>query len=131
MLSEGDADNLNPLTYDASPAYNLVHLMFRALGKRDSTLSSYQPDFLQSWEQKDSTTLILHVRPGIRWHDGVPTSAADVVYTIQMQKDSGVASTRQQDVEGVTSARAVDSMTVEVKLARTGTATVNSLLEGG
>lgn len=129
MLSEGDADNLNPLTYDASPAYNLVHLMFRALGKRDSTLSSYQPDFLQGWEQKDSTTLILHVRPGIRWHDGVPTSAADVVYTIQMQKDSSVASTRQQDVEGVTSARAIDSMTVEVKLARTGTATVNSLLE--
>jgi peptide/nickel transport system substrate-binding protein len=129
VLSEGDADNLNPLTFDATPSYQLVHLMFRALGRRDSTLSNYTPDFLQSWEQKDPTTWLLHVRPGIRWHDGVPTSAADVVYTIQMQKDSSVASTRQQDVEAVTSARAVDSMTVEVKLAKPGPATFNSLLE--
>src|ERR1700740_389800 len=82
VLSEGDADNLNPLTFDASPAYQLVHLMFRALARRDSTLSGYAPDFLERWEQKDPTTVILHVRPGIKWHDGVPTSAADVVWTI-------------------------------------------------
>ena len=46
VLSEGDADNLNPLTFDANPAYQLVHLMFRALARRDSTLSNYTPDFL-------------------------------------------------------------------------------------
>jgi len=129
VLSEGDADNLNPLTFDSNPAYQLVHLMFRALARRDSTLSNYTPDFLERWEQKDPTTVILHVRPGIKWHDGVPARAEDIVYTIQMQKDSAVASTRQGDVEPVTSARALDSMTVEVKLSRTGTATLNSLLE--
>ncbi|HEX8242456.1 MAG TPA: ABC transporter substrate-binding protein, partial [Longimicrobium sp.] len=94
MLAEGDADNLNPLTFDATQSYQLVHLMFRALGRRDTTLSNYTPDFLDRWEQKDPTTVVLHVRPGIKWHDGRPTSAADVVYTIQMQKDSAVASTR-------------------------------------
>jgi peptide/nickel transport system substrate-binding protein len=129
VLSEGDADNLNPLTYDATPAYQLVHLMFRALGKRDSTLSNYTPDFLERWEQKDPTTVILHVRPGIKWHDGRPTSAEDVVFTINLQKDSTLASTRQQDVEAVQSVRALDSMTVEVKLAKSGAATFNSLLE--
>ena len=129
VLSEGDADNLNPLTFDSNPAYQLVHLMFRALARRDSTLSNYTPDFLERWEQTDPTTVVLHVRPGIKWHDGVPTSAEDIVWTIRMQKDSTVASTRQGDVEPVVSARAVDSMTVEVKLSRTGTATLNSLLE--
>jgi peptide/nickel transport system substrate-binding protein len=129
VLSEGDADNLNPLTFDASPAFQLVHLMFRALARRDSSLSNYTPDFLERWEQPDPNTVLLHVRPGLKWHDGVPASAADVVWTIQMQKDSIVASTRQGDVESVASARAVDSMTVEVKLSRTGTATLNSLLE--
>ena len=87
VLSEGDADNLNPLTFDSNPAYQLVHLMFRALARRDSTLSNYTPDFLERWEQKDPTTVILHVRPGIKWHDGVPTSAEDIVYTINLQKD--------------------------------------------
>jgi peptide/nickel transport system substrate-binding protein len=129
VLSEGDADNLNPLTFDASPAFQLVHLMFRALARRDSSLSNYTPDFLERWEQPDPNTVLLHVRPGLKWHDGVPASAADVVWTIQMQKDSIVASTRQGDVESVASARALDSMTVEVKLSRTGTATLNSLLE--
>ncbi|HEU4562585.1 MAG TPA: ABC transporter substrate-binding protein [Longimicrobium sp.] len=129
VLSEGDADNLNPLTFDATPSYQLVHLMFRALGKRDSTLSNYTPDFLERWEQRDPTTVILHVRPGIKWHDGRPTSAEDVVYTIQMQKDSTLASTRSQDVEAVTSVRALDSMTVEVKLNKPGPSTFNALLE--
>lgn len=129
VLAEGDADNLNPVTYDANTSYQLVRLMFRALGKRDSTLSNYTPDFLERWEQKDPTTVLLHVRPGIRWHDGVPTSAGDVVFTINMQKSSDVASTRAQDVEAVQSAREVDSMTVEVKLARSGPSTFNALLE--
>jgi peptide/nickel transport system substrate-binding protein len=129
MLAEGDADNLNPLIFEATQASQLVHLMFRAIGRRDSTLSNYTPDFAERWEVKDPTTVIVHVRPGIRWHDGVPTSAEDIVYAIRMQKDDKIASTRQQDIEGIASARAVDSMTVEVKLSKPGPYTVNSLLE--
>ncbi|HSU16872.1 ABC transporter substrate-binding protein [Longimicrobium sp.] len=129
MLAEGDADNLNPLIFEATQSYQLVHLMFRAIGRRDSTLSNYTPDFAERWEVKDPTTVVVHVRPGIRWHDGVPTSANDVVYAIQMQKNDQIASTRQQDIEGIASARALDSMTVEVKLSKPGPATVNSLLE--
>jgi peptide/nickel transport system substrate-binding protein len=129
VLSEGEPDNLNPITYDSNPAYQLVHLMFRALARRDTTLTSYEPDFLERWEQPDPNTVILHVRPGIKWHDGTPTSARDILFTIERQKDKNVASTRQGDVEAVASARAIDSMTVEVKLSRTGPATLNSLLE--
>jgi len=129
MLAEGDADNLNPLIFEATQSFQLVHLMFRAIGRRDSTLSSYTPDFAERWELKDPTTVLVHVRPGIKWHDGVPISANDVVYTIQMQKSDEVASSRQQDIEGIASARAVDSMTVEVKLSKPGPYTVNSLLE--
>src|SRR5215213_5813370 len=128
VLWEGEPDNLNPITYDANPAYQMVHLMYRALARRDSTLSSYEPDFLERWEQPDPKTVILHVRPGIRWHDGTPTSARDIVFTIGRMQDSSVASTRTGDVEAVESARATDSMTVEVKLSRTGLSTLNSLL---
>ena len=129
MLAEGDADNLNPLIFEATQSFQLVHLMFRAVGRRDSTLSGYTPDFAERWEVTDPSTVIVRVRPGIRWHDGVPTSAEDLVYTIRMQKDDKIASSRQQDIEGIASARAVDSMTVEVKLSKPGPYTVNSLLE--
>jgi peptide/nickel transport system substrate-binding protein len=129
VLAEGEPDDLNPLTYDSNPAYQLVHLMFRAIGRRDSTLSHYTPDLASSWEQPDPSTVIVHVRPGLKWHDGQPVSAEDVVFTLERQRDSVVASPRSGDVEAVASARAVDSMTVEVKLSRTGPAALNALLE--
>ncbi|HEX2203325.1 MAG TPA: ABC transporter substrate-binding protein [Longimicrobium sp.] len=129
VLSDREPDNLNPLTYDSNPAYQLVHLMFRALGRRDSTLSNYVPDFLEKWETPDSATVILHVRPDLKWHDGRPARAEDVVFTIERQKNEEVASTRQADVEPVTSVRALDSLRVEVKLSRGGPATLHSLLE--
>jgi peptide/nickel transport system substrate-binding protein len=129
VLSDGEPDDLNPLTFDSNPAYQIVHLTFRALARRDSTLSSYVPDLLERWEQPDSATVLLHVRPGLRWHDGRPVTAEDVVFTIERQKDPATASPRQQDVLAVESARAVDSATVEVKLNRTGPSTLNALLE--
>ncbi|HEX2093521.1 MAG TPA: ABC transporter substrate-binding protein [Longimicrobiaceae bacterium] len=129
FLSEGEPDDLNPLTFDATESYQIVHLTFRALARRDSTLSSYVPDLLASWEQPDSATVIMRVRPGLKWHDGEPVTAQDVVFTIERQKDPRTASPRQQDVGSVESVRAVDSATVEVKLNRTGPSVVNALLE--
>src|SRR5687768_6795841 len=129
VLWEGEPDDLNPLTFDNNPAYNVVHLLFRALARRDSTLSNYTPDLLQSWEQTDSATVLLRVRPGLRWHDGQPVTAEDIVFTIQRQQDSATASPRAADVGAVESVRAVDSMTAEVKLNRTGPSTLNALLE--
>ncbi|HEU0077884.1 MAG TPA: ABC transporter substrate-binding protein [Longimicrobiaceae bacterium] len=129
VLSDGEPDDLNPLTFDSNPSYQIVHLVFRALARRDSTLSSYVPDLLERWEQPDSATVLLHVRPGLRWHDGKAVTAQDVVFTIERQKDPRTASPRQQDVVAVESARAVDSATVEVKLNRTGPSTLHALLE--
>jgi peptide/nickel transport system substrate-binding protein len=128
VLSDREPDNLNPLTFDSNPAYQLVHLMFRALARRDSTLSNYVPDLLQSW-QVNGSTLVMKVRPDLKWHDGKPVRAEDVVFTIERQKDDKVGSPRKPDVEGVTAVRATDSLTVEATLSRMSPAAVNALLE--
>ena len=128
VLSDREPDNLNPLTFDSNPSFQLVHLMFRALARRDSTLSNYTPDFLQSW-QVNGNTVVLKVRPDLKWHDGRPARAEDVVFTIERQKDDNVGSPRKPDVEGVQSVRATDSLTVEVTLSRMSPAAVNALLE--
>jgi peptide/nickel transport system substrate-binding protein len=129
FLAEGDADDLNPLTFDNTQSYQVVHLLFRALARRDSSLSNYVPDLLASWERPDPSTVLLKVRPNLTWHDGRPVTAEDIVFTIERQQDSATASPRQADVAAVTSARAVDPQTVEVKLNRTGPSTLNALLE--
>jgi peptide/nickel transport system substrate-binding protein len=130
FLADREPDNLNPLTFDSNPAFQVVHLVFRALARRDSTLSHYVPDLLESWEAgKEPNSLVLHVRRGLKWHDGQPVTAQDVVFTIEMQRSDKVASPRRNDVLPVTSVTARDSFTVDVKLDRPGISTVNALLE--
>jgi len=129
VLAEGEPDDLNPLTWDSNMSYQLVHLMFRALARRDSTLSNYTPDLLARWEQPDPTTVLLHLRPDLKWHDGRKVTSQDVVFTIESMKSEAVASPRQADVSAVESVRAVDSLTAEVKLTRGGPAALNALLE--
>jgi peptide/nickel transport system substrate-binding protein len=129
VLADREPDQLNPVTFNSVPAYHAVHLMFRALAGRDSTLSGYAPDLATSWQLEDDSTLVLTLREDVNWHDGTPVTAEDVVFTIGLQRDPLTASPRQADVTAVTAAVARDSFTVAVTLARTGMYTVNSLLE--
>lgn len=129
VLADREPDHLNPVTFNSVPAYHAVHLMFRALAGRDSTLSGYAPDLATSWQMEDDSTLVLTLRNDVSWHDGVPVTAEDVVFTIGLQGDPLAASPRQGDVTAVKAAVARDSFTVAVTLARTGMYTVNSLLE--
>jgi peptide/nickel transport system substrate-binding protein len=129
VLENGEPDGLNPLTFSSTPAYQAVHLMFRALARRDTTLSGYQPDLAVSWEMQPDSTLIIRLRDDARWHDGVPVTADDVVFTIERQMDELTASPRQADVAAVENVEAVDSFTVAIELSRTGPYTVNALLE--
>ncbi|MEX1184942.1 MAG: ABC transporter substrate-binding protein [Gemmatimonadota bacterium] len=129
VLADREPDQLNPLTFSSTPAYHAVHLMFRALARRDSTLSGYAPDLARSWTFEDDSTLILALRDDVFWHDGRRVSAHDVVFTIERQRDPATGSPRQADVTSVTHVAARDSFTVAVRLARTGPYTVNALLE--
>src|SRR5690606_36579923 len=104
-------------------------LMFRALAVRDSTLSGYRPDLASAWELRPDSTLVIHLREDVRWHDGVPVTADDVVYTLQRQQDERTASPRQADVAAVARVTAADSFTVEARLSQTGPYTVNAVLE--
>jgi peptide/nickel transport system substrate-binding protein len=129
VLADREPDQLNPLTYSSTPAYHAVHLMFRALARRDSTLSSYQPDLALSWQLEDDSTVVLALRNDVVWHDGRRVTAEDVGFTIERQRDPRTGSPRQADVAAVRSVTVRDSFTVAVRLERTGLYAVNALLE--
>jgi peptide/nickel transport system substrate-binding protein len=129
VLADREPDQLNPLTYSSVPAYQAVHLLFRPLARRDSTLSGYGPDLARSWTLENDTTVVFELRDDVFWHDGVRVTADDVVFTIERQRDPVTASPRLADVAAVTSVTARDSFSVEVRVARSGLYTVNALLE--
>lgn len=73
-----------------------------------------QPRVARSWEVSgDGRTWTFHLRDGVRWHDGVPVTADDVVFTIEKVRDPATQSRSYmaafQDLAAV---EAVDPRTV-------------------
>ena len=60
----------------------------------------------------DSTALRYHIKPGLRWSDGQPITAHDVVWTYEMLGHPDVASPQQNYVEQMDSVTAQDDSTV-------------------
>jgi peptide/nickel transport system substrate-binding protein len=129
VLSEREPDELNPLTFSSNPAYQITQLVFRTLARRDTTLSGYEPNLARSWEIQPDSSLVIRLRDDIRWHDGVPVTAEDLLFTIDRQQDERTASPRRNDVLPVTHAEALDSFTVRLRLRQPGPYTINALLE--
>lgn len=79
------------------------HALFVTLVRLDSLLQPV-PYFARSWEwSADRTTLTLSLDFTLRWHDGVPTTADDVVFTLRAVQDSTVASPRRADLSALQS----------------------------
>lgn len=60
-------------------------LMFLPLVSRDAS-GEITPRLAQRWEHSaDSRRWTFHLRSDVRWHDGVPTTAYDVKFTLELQ----------------------------------------------
>jgi peptide/nickel transport system substrate-binding protein len=75
------------------------------------------PRLAASW-QETAEALTLHLRPGIRWHDGKPFSSADVAYTIGRARDPAVGADQRTDYDPVSAVETPDDNTLVLKLAR-------------
>jgi len=73
------------------------------------------PRLASSWDLSgDGLRLSFHLRSGVRWHDGVPFTSRDVLFTYRRTVDpaSGARADQFQEIEEVT---APDDLTVEVR----------------
>ena len=90
---EGVAGNpryINPLlsTYNDVDR-DLAALLFNGLTFTDER-GQIQPDLADKWEiSKDNLSYTFHLRRDVRWHDGTPFTADDVVFTIDVLRAPG------------------------------------------
>lgn len=81
----GSFSRLNPL-YDLAnpPDRDVDRLIFSSLFRFDSR-GVPQPDLVESWGvSADGTIYNLTLRPNVRWHDGQPVTAQDVLFTLDL-----------------------------------------------
>jgi peptide/nickel transport system substrate-binding protein len=65
----------------------------------------------------DYSEVVINIRSGVRWNDGAPWTAHDLVFTVNMLKDNAPALTYSTDMENwVEEAIVIDSLTARIKL---------------
>lgn len=72
------------------------------------------PGLATGWKQVDARTWRFNLRQNVKWHDGKPFTAKDVVFTIGRVVNPQTAYGFLSRVDQVTGARAVDANTVDV-----------------
>ncbi|MBU4583535.1 MAG: peptide-binding protein [Proteobacteria bacterium] len=109
--SIGDASNLIPLLASDSTSHEIAGLVFNGLIKYDKDISIVG-DLAESWEiSGDGLVITFHLRKGVRWHDGRPFTAADVLYTYQVTVDPKTPTAYAGDFLKVKKAEVLDDWT--------------------
>lgn len=109
--SIGDASNLIPLLASDSTSHEIAGLVFNGLIKYDKDVHIVG-DLAGSWEiSRDGLVITFHLRKGVRWHDGKPFTAHDVLYTYQVTVDPKTPTAYAGDFLKVKKAEVLDDHT--------------------
>src|SRR5690606_2172757 len=72
----------------------------------------FEPYLAERWDVAGDTAVVFHLRRDVRWHDGVPTTAYDVLFTYERARDPRTGSTIGHYFEHWTHAEVLDSFTI-------------------
>ena len=107
--SDGDALSMDPYTRNELQQLSLTGNVYEPLVQHgvDGTL---EPVLALAWEQSSPLEWTFHLRPGVRWQDGSPFSADDVLFSLERVQSA--TSLLRSVVAAIVSARRVDDLTV-------------------
>lgn len=118
VASGADLEDVAPLLA-VHPLTRQVHrhVWYLTLVQLDSTLAP-APRLATAWVWSDDRrTLQVTLAPDVRWHDGVPTTAEDVVFTLDAARNPAIGSPRAAELAMLTSVVAIDAHTVQLRFA--------------
>jgi peptide/nickel transport system substrate-binding protein len=113
FASGADLQSINPLL-TLHPLARQVqrYLLLTTLARYDSALRPV-PYLARTWEwSSDRRALVFHLETAVRWHDGAPTVAADVRWTLDAARDPATGYPRAAELAGLDSVSARDDSTV-------------------
>jgi peptide/nickel transport system substrate-binding protein len=85
--SPDEPDNLNPMYANSDATDQIDALLFAPVFRYDDRgefvpeLATVVPTYANGGISKDSKTIVLHFRRGVRWSDGAPLTARDLRFT--------------------------------------------------
>jgi len=110
--NQGDALSMDPHSLNESLQLSVTNNVYEGLLTRGKNLE-LQPGLATSWRQTSPTVWRFELRRNVRFHDGTPFTADDVVFSFA--RAAGEGSDMKSYVNGVKEVRKVNDFTVEVE----------------
>lgn len=116
--SIGDASTFIPALASDSASRGITGLVYNGLVKYDKDLKLVG-DLAESWDiSPDGLTITFHLHQGVKWHDGAPFTAKDVMFTYKLMIDPKTPTAYGEDFKQVKKAEIVDDYTFRVTYPR-------------
>ncbi len=113
--SQGDPLTMDPQSQNESLTNSMNGQVYETLVLRDRKLGIV-PGLATEWTQPNPQTWRFKLRPGVKFHDGAPLTADDVVFSVQ--RAQGPTANIAVYANALGTPVAVDAQTVEFRLPR-------------
>ena len=119
IASGADLESANPLVTLHPMARQVQrYALFVTLARYDDALQP-APYFARSWAWSgDRRALRMRLTPGVRWHDGRPTTSHDARFTLDAVRDAATGSPRFAELAEVEGVDAPDDSTIVIRFVR-------------
>lgn len=113
--SAGDPQTMDPYSQNENLTNNINHQVYEFLVERDKSLG-FVPGLATEWKQTGPLQWRFKLRPGVKFHDGKPFTADDVVFSFKRarEKTSQIANY----ATAVGEPKKIDDLTVEFDQAQ-------------
>ena len=113
VATDSPVASLDPYFHNESPTNSINYNIFDGLLNFDKELNPY-PVLAKSWKRIDDVTWQFVLQKNVRFHNGNPFTADDVVWSIERAKHSSVSKFKSV-VTAIQRVEKVDDQTVNIK----------------
>jgi len=110
--NNGDVNAMDPYTRNETFQLSFLANIYEPLIRRDRNLA-LEPALATKWEQTSPTVWRFTLRPGVKWQDGTPFTADDVVFSATRIRSA--LSVMRSVLAPVKEVRKIDDLTVEIE----------------
>ena len=111
FMVQSSPANLDPRIGTDEVSEHIDELLFDGLVDRDAHFQ-FKPALATSWEQPNPLTIVFHLRAGVRFSDGRPMTARDVIWSIDSIRNGTVISPKATPYKSIAGVEAVGPLTV-------------------
>ena len=114
LSTSSNPSRINPILATDSASSEISNYIFNGLVKYDKDAQNIIGDLADKFYFEDNVTLIFELKSGIKWQDGEPFSAKDVLFTYELINSPQVVSPYTSSFRMVKSVEILDELKLKV-----------------